>query len=85
MEPIYLPEVFFSNHLPVFEIRAAYFDRSILLPGPVPRLFILSPFSPFPFRTPIRVRRGGERGGDRGVLLGFRSLGILLGRSMNLL
>ena len=47
-------ESFFSNHLPVFEIRAAYFDRSILLPGPVPRLFILSPFSPFPFRFELR-------------------------------
>ena len=45
---------FFSNHLLVFEIRVAYFDRSILLPGPVPRLFILLPFSPFPFRFELR-------------------------------
>ena len=71
----------------MFEIRAAYFNRLIFVTrSGAQTLYPFAVFSvPVPFRTPIRVRRGGERGGDRGVLLGFRSLGILLGRSMNLL
>ena len=69
----------------MFEIRAAYFDRLIFVTrSGAQTLYLFAVFS-VPFRTLIRVRRGGERGGDRGVLLGFRSLGILLGGSMNLL
>ena len=65
----------------MFEIRAAYFDRLIFVTrSGAQTLYLFAIFS-VPFRTPIRVRRGG----DRGVLLGFRSLGILLGGSMNLL